>query len=111
MTPTLSAAVARWALASPSFVTETATSVLYRVDHGEHGPAALKLLVRFLFFLPGGNRVQGLREMQLGAERGELLRGEAFYQIALVDLWYEHAIDEALKYEMPKTEGAMNTRS
>ena len=44
LSPALSAAVARWALASPSFVTETATSVLYRVDHGEHGPAALKLL-------------------------------------------------------------------
>lgn len=44
MTLSLSDAIARWALTSPSLVTETATSVIYRVGHAAHGPAALKLL-------------------------------------------------------------------
>ena len=42
--PSLADAVERWALADPAFAAETATSVIYRVAHGEHGPAALKLL-------------------------------------------------------------------
>ena len=64
--------------------------------YADLGPAALKL-VRWLLFLPGGNRAQGLREMLQAADRGELLRGEANYQIALVYLWYEHNVDGALK--------------
>lgn len=42
--PTLADAMERWSLADPAFVTETATSVVYRVGHPGHGPAALKLL-------------------------------------------------------------------
>ncbi len=42
--PALADAIARWSLTSPSFVTETATSVIYRVEHAAHGPVALKLL-------------------------------------------------------------------
>lgn len=42
--PTPAEAMARWELADPAFVAETATSVVYRVGHAAHGPAALKLL-------------------------------------------------------------------
>lgn len=40
----LAEAMARWSLTDPAFVTETATSVIYRVAHADQGPAALKLL-------------------------------------------------------------------
>ncbi len=58
-------------------------------------PAILKLL-SWLLALPGGNRVEGLQEMWRARNRGELLRGEADYQLQLIDLWYEHKPDEAL---------------
>lgn len=58
-------------------------------------PAILKVL-RWLLALPGGDRAQGLKEMWRARERGELLRGEADYQLQLIDLWYEHKPDEAL---------------
>ena len=51
-------------------------------------PAAAKLL-RWLLLLPGGDRVQGLQEMLQAREHGELLTGEADYQLHLVYLWYE----------------------
>jgi tetratricopeptide (TPR) repeat protein len=59
-------------------------------------PAALKLL-RWLLFLPGGDRAQGLQEMWRARNRGELLRGEADYQLQVIDLWYENKPDEALR--------------
>jgi tetratricopeptide (TPR) repeat protein len=59
-------------------------------------PAVLKVLA-WLLALPGGDRAQGLAEMWRARDRGELLRGEADYQLALIDLWYEHKPDEALK--------------
>jgi tetratricopeptide (TPR) repeat protein len=58
-------------------------------------PAALKIL-RWLLFLPGGDRAQGLQEMWRARNRGELLRGEADFQLQVIDLWYEHKPDEAL---------------
>jgi tetratricopeptide (TPR) repeat protein len=51
-------------------------------------PAPLKVL-RFLLLLPGGDREKGLREMQQARERGQLLRGEADFQMHLLFLWYE----------------------
>ena len=51
-------------------------------------PAAAKLL-RWLLLLPGGDRVQGLKEMLQAREHGELLAGEADYQLHLLYLWYE----------------------
>ncbi len=45
--------------------------------------------LRWLLFLPGGDRVTGLREMLRARDTGELLRGEADYQLHLVYLWYE----------------------
>jgi len=40
--------------------------------------------------------VKGLREMLQARERGELLAGEADYQLHLLYLWYEHDTAEAL---------------
>jgi tetratricopeptide (TPR) repeat protein len=58
-------------------------------------PAAAKLL-RWLLFLPGGNREMGLREMQQARDKGELLRGEADFQLHVVYLWYERRTGDAL---------------
>jgi tetratricopeptide (TPR) repeat protein len=59
-------------------------------------PAALKML-RWLLLLPGGDRQQGLREMQQAREQGALLRGEADYQLHWIYLWYEHQPERALQ--------------
>jgi tetratricopeptide (TPR) repeat protein len=58
-------------------------------------PTALKVL-RWLLFMPGGNRAEGLAEMLQARDRGELLRGEADYQLHNMYLWYEHQPDRAL---------------
>jgi tetratricopeptide (TPR) repeat protein len=58
-------------------------------------PAALKLL-RWMLLLPGGDRTEGLQEMQRARDRGELLRGEADYQLSSIYLWYEQRVDDAL---------------
>lgn len=51
-------------------------------------PAALKLL-RFLLLLPGGDRREGLAEMNRARAGGQLLRGEADYQLHWIYVWYE----------------------
>ncbi len=56
--------------------------------YADVAPAALKV-VRWLLLLPGGDRVQGLREMLQARERGELLAGEADFQLHWLYLWYE----------------------
>ena len=38
----------------------------------------------------------GLREMLQARDKGELLRGEADFQLHVVYLWYEHKTEEAL---------------
>jgi tetratricopeptide (TPR) repeat protein len=53
-------------------------------------------LVRWLMFLPGGDRTKGLQEMLQARDHGELLKGEADYQIQLLYLWYEKKPTEAL---------------
>ena len=58
-------------------------------------PAILKFL-RFLMLLPGGNRAQGLAEMLKARDKGEVLQGEADYQLQQVYLWYENRPDRAL---------------
>ena len=58
-------------------------------------PAILKFL-RFLMLLPGGNRAQGLAEMLKTHDKGEVLQGEADYQLQQVYLWYENRPDRAL---------------
>ena len=63
--------------------------------YADVAPAALKV-VRWLLLLPGGDRVQGLREMLQARDRGELLRSEADYQLHWLYLWYEQKPDVAL---------------
>jgi tetratricopeptide (TPR) repeat protein len=63
--------------------------------YADVAPAAAKVL-RWLLFLPGGDRAMGLREMLQGRDKGELLRGEADFQLHIVYLWYEHKTEDAL---------------
>jgi hypothetical protein len=58
-------------------------------------PAYAKFLRVFLL-LPGGNREQGLHEMLTARDGGQLLTGEADYQLHFVYLWYEKQPAEAL---------------
>ncbi len=67
---------------------------LYRY-YADVAPAAAKIL-RFLLFLPGGDRVQGMKDMLDVREHGELLRGEAEYQLQIIYLWYEHEPEQAI---------------
>lgn len=65
--------------------------------YADVAPAALRLL-RMLLLLPGGDRTQGLEEMLRTRERGELLKGEADYQLHFIYLWYEHQPQRALEF-------------
>ncbi|MEW6320724.1 MAG: hypothetical protein AB1635_06520 [Acidobacteriota bacterium] len=58
-------------------------------------PAVLRVL-RWLLLLPGGDRTQGLSDLQHAADHGRLTRWEALYQLHLAYLWYEHRFDDAL---------------
>jgi hypothetical protein len=63
--------------------------------YADVAPAAAKIL-RWLLFLPGGDRVKGLQEMLQARERGALLKGEADYQLHFIYLWYERNTLRAL---------------
>ena len=67
---------------------------MYRY-YADVAPAAFRWL-RWLFSLPGGDRRAGLADMIDARERGQLLRGEADYQLHLIYLWYENRAPEAL---------------
>jgi hypothetical protein len=58
-------------------------------------PAAARML-RFLLFLPGGNREEGLQQMLRARARGKLLQGEADYQLSIIYLWYEQETARAI---------------
>jgi hypothetical protein len=64
--------------------------------YADVAPASAKIL-RWLLFLPGGDRVQGMREMLRAREHGVLLRGEADYQLHVLYLWYEQKPSAALE--------------
>ena len=64
--------------------------------YADIAPTALKML-RWMLALPGGNKVEGLREMLRARDRGELLRGEADFQLHVIYLWYEQNYEEALR--------------
>ena len=51
-------------------------------------PTVAKIL-RWMLFLPGGDRVQGMKEMLQARDHGEVLAGEADYQLHWLYLWYE----------------------
>ncbi len=67
---------------------------LYRY-YADVAPAALRML-RWLLMLPGGDRAGGLRQMIAASGKGQLVRGEADYQLHIAYLWYERRFDEAL---------------
>lgn len=60
---------------------------LYRY-YADVVPAVARML-RWLLLLPGGDREEGLAQMLKARSAGQLLAGEADYQLALVYLWYE----------------------
>jgi tetratricopeptide (TPR) repeat protein len=67
---------------------------LYRY-YADVAPTAAKIL-RWLLLLPGGDREDGLARMLRVQNRGELLQGEADYQLHLIYLWYERQPGRAL---------------
>lgn len=64
--------------------------------YADVAPAAAKLL-RWLLLLPGGDRVEGMREMLRARNDGALLRGEADYQLHVLYLWYEKQPERAIE--------------
>jgi tetratricopeptide (TPR) repeat protein len=58
-------------------------------------PAYLRVM-RWLLLLPGGDRLEGLAQMERASRQGQLVRGEAEYQLHLAYLWYEERFGEAL---------------
>jgi tetratricopeptide (TPR) repeat protein len=67
---------------------------MYRY-YADIAPAVFRFL-RFLLLMPGGDRVEGLAQLERAAARGTLVRGEALYQIQVIYLWYEQKWPEAL---------------
>lgn len=67
---------------------------MYRY-YADIAPAVLKFL-RWLLLLPGGDRVDGLRQLERAATQGQLVSGEAQFQIYVLYLWYENKFREAL---------------
>lgn len=67
---------------------------LYRYYAGV-APAFFRWL-RWLLLLPGGNRAEGLRQMERASRQGVIVRAEATYQLHVAYLWYERRFREAL---------------
>jgi hypothetical protein len=67
---------------------------IYRYYAGV-APAYFRWL-RWLLLLPGGNRAEGLAEMQRASQQGAIVRSEADYQLHVAYLWYERRFAEAL---------------
>ena len=67
---------------------------MYRY-YADIAPAFFRFL-RFLFLMPGGDREDGLRQLERAASSGVLVRGEAQFQIHILYLWYEKKPAEAL---------------
>jgi tetratricopeptide (TPR) repeat protein len=63
--------------------------------YADVAPRAARFL-RMLLMLPGGDRKVGLAQMLRARERGQLLRGEADYQLHVIYLWYERQTGLAL---------------
>ena len=54
-------------------------------------------MLRWLLLLPGGSREEGLRQIEEARVQGQLVRGEADYQLHLIYLWYEKRSGDALE--------------
>ncbi|MBI2222738.1 MAG: hypothetical protein HYU53_16215 [Acidobacteria bacterium] len=64
--------------------------------YADVAPAAAKIL-RWLLLLPGGDKKEGLRQMLRTQALGEVLRGEADFQLHILYLWYENRPDRAVE--------------
>jgi tetratricopeptide (TPR) repeat protein len=64
--------------------------------YADVAPASARVL-RWLLFLPGGDRVKGLEQMLRARDQGTLLRSEADYQLHVLYLWYEDDAARALE--------------
>src|SRR4029079_14870595 len=64
--------------------------------YADVAPMAAKML-RFLLMLPGGDKAEGLARMRRPRAEGQLLRGEADYQLQIIYLWYEKRADLAVE--------------
>lgn len=64
--------------------------------YADVAPTMAKVL-RWLLLLPGGDREEGMSAMLKARDAGELLRGEADYQLHLIYLWYEQRAELALE--------------
>ncbi len=67
---------------------------LYRY-YADVAPLYAKFL-RWLLWLPGGDRVKGLQEVVVAREHSEMLSGEADFQLQQIYLWYENRPKDAL---------------
>ena len=67
---------------------------MYRY-YADVAPAFFRFM-RWLLLLPGGDREEGLRQMQRAGAAGVLVSGEAQYQLHVAYLWYEKRWPEAL---------------
>lgn len=63
--------------------------------YADIAPTAAKIL-RALLFLPGGDRAQGLQRMLRARDRGQVMAGEAAFQLHVIDLWYEKQFPRAV---------------
>jgi hypothetical protein len=63
--------------------------------YADVAPSYLRWL-RWLLLLPGGNRAEGLAQMERASRLGVLVGGEARYQLHVIYLWYERRAPEAL---------------
>lgn len=64
--------------------------------YADVAPAAARFL-RFLLLLPGGDKRAGLADMQMASAEGQLVAGEADYQLHWIYLWYENEPQQALE--------------
>ncbi len=64
--------------------------------YADVAPAAFRML-RWVLLLPGGDRVEGMRQMLRARNDGQLLQSEADYQLHLIYLWYEKQPQRALQ--------------
>jgi len=67
---------------------------MYRY-YADIAPAIFRFL-RWLLLMPGGDREEGLRQLERASTEGVLVGGEAQYQIHILYLWYEQKWREAL---------------
>ncbi len=57
--------------------------------YADVAPAVVRFR-RFLLLLPGGDRAAGLADMEAASARGQLVVGEAEYQLHWIYFWYEN---------------------